>query len=1175
MRPDDLLNFYRRDSRTGTILGALENRGTKIELRGVVGSSLALIAAGVFERELELSKEKGGALRHHVFVLDDKEQAAYFMNDLEQVLVENPRPTFLFPRSARVPYQEEVTENANIAMRAEVLNEINGGREGCVIVSYPGALSEQVITQKELSAQTFSISVGDNFTLDFLDEVFLEYGFDKVDFVYEPGQYAMRGGIVDVFSFSFDHPYRIEFFGEEIESIRKFDPVTQLSVNKLTRATIVPNVGSNTAKSLHENQEPFFSFIPSKSVVWMTDVKSCELGLEKELEKATAHYERLEGETKRTPPEELYLDPTVFKGLIEDFSVIEFQGGKSFPDRLTVEYGMTEQPAFNKHFDMIATNLIANNRNGYVNVIVSGQATQLERLHDIFTDRQDENGEKCPDVPYTPIPMELSAGFVDKDLKVLVYTDHQLFDRYHRFRLKDGFRKSKEALTIKELMALEVGDFVVHIDHGIGEFSGLHKIEVNGKEQEAIRLSYKGGDVLYVSIHSLHRISKFTSKEGTKPSVNKLGTATWAKTKAKTKNRVKQIAYDLLQLYAKRKAAEGFAFTPDSYLQHELEASFMFEDTPDQNTATKAVKEDMEKVVPMDRLICGDVGFGKTEVAIRAAFKAATDGKQVAMLVPTTILSMQHARSFTRRLNDFPVTVDYINRFKTGKALSETLAKVKSGEVDILIGTHAIVGKRVEFKDLGLLIVDEEQKFGVGVKDKLKTIRANVDTLTLTATPIPRTLQFSLMGARDLSIIRTAPPNRHPIETILTSFNEDMIRDAISYEVSRGGQVYFVHNRVANIKDVAGIIQRLCPDVRVGIGHGQMDGKSLENVMAVFIEGGYDVLIATTIIESGIDISNANTILINDAHKFGLSDLHQLRGRVGRSNRKAFCYLMSPPLSSLPDESRKRMQALEQFSDLGSGVQIAMRDLDIRGAGDLLGAEQSGFISDIGFDMYQRILADAVRELKEVQFNELFEEERRETGKYVEETILETDFSILIPDNYISDIPERITLYRELDGLDTEHDLEEFKVKLEDRFGPMPNETEELLMTMRLRWVSRILGMEKVILKSGKIIAAFVSEEESPYFQGPMFARVLNYLKHNTRNTSMYQRNGALRLRIENVNNIRLALGIFEDMAGMTASEAADMTSGRKAAEEARKRAKESKNAQKHLENDVKRQKND
>jgi transcription-repair coupling factor (superfamily II helicase) len=1142
MRPDDLLEFYRRDNRTSKVLRALEKDGAKLELKNLVGSALALTASGLLERELEKKTETGESLRHHLFILDDKEQAAYFMNDLENLTVKNPRPVFLFPRSARVPYQEEVVENANIAMRAQVLNEINGGREGCIIVSYPGALSELVITKKQLSSQTFSLALGDKFTLDFLDEVFLEYGFEKVDFVYEPGQYAMRGGIVDVFSYSLDYPYRLEFFGEEIDSIRKFDPVSQLSVGKLTRATVVPNVGSKTH---HESVEPFFSFIPSGSVVWTSDTKACELGLEKELDKAVAHFERLDGLTSRTPPHELYLDPAVFMSQIEDFKVIEFGGGTTFSSRETIDFEMTEQPAFNKHFDMIATNLIANNRNGYVNIIVSGQATQLERLHDIFTDRQDENGAKSPDVPYKPIPMELSQGFVDKGLKILVYTDHQLFDRYHRFRLKESFRKSKEALTIKELMALEVGDFVVHIDHGIGEFSGLHKIEVNGKEQESIRLSYKGGDVLYVSIHSLHRISKFTSKEGTAPKVNKLGTATWAKTKAKTKTRVKQIAYDLLQLYAQRKSSEGFAYSPDSYLQHELEASFMFDDTPDQHSATKAVKADMEKLMPMDRLICGDVGFGKTEIAIRAAFKAATDGKQIAILVPTTILSMQHQRSFARRLKEFPVTVDYINRFKTGKLLTETLKKVESGEVDILIGTHAIVGKKVKFKDLGLLIIDEEQKFGVGVKDKLKTLKANVDTLTLTATPIPRTLQFSLMGARDLSIINTPPPNRHPVETILTSFNEEMIRDAVSYEVSRGGQVYFVHNRVGNIKDVAGMIQRLCPDVRIGIGHGQMEGKELEDVMARFIEGGYDVLVATTIIESGIDISNANTILINEAQKFGLSDLHQLRGRVGRSNRKAFCYLMAPPLSALPSESRKRLQALEQFSDLGSGVQIAMRDLDIRGAGDLLGAEQSGFISDIGFDMYQRILADAVKELKAEKFNELFEEERRETGNYVEETLLETDLALLIPDDYVSDIPERISLYRELDGLDSESGLEGFRVMLEDRFGPVPKETEELLLTIRLRWLSRILGMEKVILKSETLIAAFVSEEASPFFHGPMFSRILNYLKENTRNTSMYQRNGALRLKITGVMSVRHVLGIFEDMADMTASEATEMTSGR------------------------------
>ena len=1132
MRPDDLLEFYRRDQRTSILLNSIAEASSKVELKGAVGSSLALVAGGILERELE-----NDINRNHLFILEDKEQAAYFMNDLEHVMVKNPRPVFLFPRSARVPYQEEVVENANIALRAEVLNEINGGREGCVIVSYPGALSEQVITKKELSALTFQLSIGVTFTMDFLDEVFIEYGFEKVDFVYEPGQYAMRGGIVDVFSYSLDHPCRIEFFGDEIESIRKFDPVSQLSVAKLTRATVVPNVGN---KSLHESQEPFFSFIPSDSVIWASDTKLCEVGFEKELEKATKLYEKLSGEVKRTPPEELYLDPTAFTSLIEDFRVVEFGGGTTFPDRVVIEYGMTEQPAFNKNFDMIASNLIANNKNGYVNMIVSGQATQLERLYDIFSDREDE-------VPYKPIPMELSQGFVDKGLKILVYTDHQLFDRYHRFKLRENFRRSKEALTIKELMALEVGDFVVHIDHGIGEFSGLHKIEVNDKEQEAIRLSYKGGDVLYVSIHSLHRISKFTSKEGTTPKINKLGTATWAKTKAKTKSKVKQIAYDLLQLYAKRKASEGFAFSPDTYLQHELEASFMFEDTPDQHSATKAVKADMEKVQPMDRLVCGDVGFGKTEIAIRAAFKAATDGKQVAVLVPTTILSMQHHRSFSRRLKEFPVNIDYINRFKTGKKLSETLKKLEKGEIDILIGTHAIVGKKVKFKDLGLLVIDEEQKFGVGVKDKLKTLKANVDTLTLTATPIPRTLQFSLMGARDLSIIKTPPPNRHPVETILTGFSEETVRDAIMYEVSRGGQAYFVHNRVSNIKEVAGMIQRLCPDVRIGIGHGQMDGKELENVMTTFIDGGYDVLLATTIIESGIDISNANTILINEAHKFGLSDLHQLRGRVGRSSRKAFCYLMAPPLSALPAESRKRLQALEQFSDLGSGVQIAMRDLDIRGAGDLLGAEQSGFISDIGFDMYQRILADAVKELKEEQFNELFEEERRTTGNYVEETVLETDLAMLIPDSYVSDIPERIALYRELDGLDSEHDLETFKEMLEDRFGPVPEETEELLQTIRLRWLSRILGMEKVILKSQTLIAAFVSDEQSPYFQGPMFARVLNYLKENTKSTSMYQRNGALRLKITGIQSVAHALGIFEDMAGMNASQATEMVSGRAA----------------------------
>lgn len=1127
MRPADLLALYARDPRTQALAQAIAaNTGAKIELKGIVGSATAIAASSMIVNDLEGSN--GADRRSHLFVLDDKETAAYFLNDLEQLL-DGRLPVLFFPRSARVPYQEEVTENANIAQRAEVLNEINAQRRGLVVVTFPEAISEQVISRKELSDQTFTITPGESYSMDFIDEVFIEYGFHKVDFVYEPGTYAVRGGIVDVFSYAFDHPFRIEFFGDEVESIRKFDPTSQLSVNKMTRAVIVPNVGD---KTLHEQVEPLFSFMPGDTVVWMTDVERCRTGLEKALERAEAAYARRSGNVKFTPPEELYVSPDALDGILEPFSVVEFGGGTSFLERVVVSYDMMPQPSFNKNFDLIASNLQSNHRNGYINVVVAGQATQIERLHDIFADKE-------VDVPHKPIPIELSEGFVDKGLKILVYTDHQLFERYHRFRLKETHRKNKQALTLKELLTLQPGDFVVHVDHGIGEFSGLQKIEVNGKEQEAIRLTYRGGDVLYVNIHSLHRISKYTSKEGTTPKISKLGTGAWAATKAKTKKRVKELAFDLLKLYAKRKTAPGHAFSPDNYLLHELEASFMFEETPDQHAAIEAVKKDMEKGVPMDRLVCGDVGFGKTEVAIRAAFKAAADGKQVAVLVPTTILSMQHYRSFSRRLRDFPVTVDYINRFKTGKAMSETLKKLEEGKVDILVGTHALVGKRVKFKDLGLLVIDEEQKFGVAVKDKLKTLKENVDTLTLTATPIPRTLQFSLMGARDLSTIATPPPNRQPVETTLSPFNEEIVRDAVSYELSRGGQVYFVNNRVKNIQEVAGMIQRLVPDARVGIGHGQMDGKQLEDVMAKFIEGAFDVLVATTIIESGIDISNANTMIINDAHHFGLSDLHQLRGRVGRSNKKAFCYLLAPPLHALPDESRKRLQAIEQFSDLGSGIQIAMRDLDIRGAGDLLGGEQSGFISELGFDMYQKVLAEAVQELKNEQFAELFEEERKSNRRYVQEAVLETDFNLLIPDHYVSDIPERISLYRELDDLDKEEDLGAFKVRLEDRFGPLPAETEDLIDTIRLRWLAEFLGMEKIVLKGGKMIAAFVSNQDSPFYQGPIFPRILDYLKHHARDAQMYQRNGGLRMSIANVNAPLEALRILEDIAGRSAAQAA------------------------------------
>ena len=1126
MRVDELIQFYKADSRAQLLQTTWRSEGSKTELKGIVGSATPLLAASLFDQWGDSSAI--AEQPSHLFILDDKESAAYFLNDLEQLLGKSHRILF-FPRSARVPYQEEVTENANIAMRAEVLNEINRDGKGLAIVTFGEALAEQVISQRELSEQTFALALGEKYTMDFLDEVFIEYGFNKVDFVYEPGQYAVRGGIVDVFSYSFDHPYRIEFFGDEVESIRKFDPTNQLSINKMTRAVVVPNIGD---QALHEAVEPFFNFIPADTRIWVADAARCEKQLEKALEKAETAYERVSEELNFTPPDKLYLDPSKFQKLLDPFHIIEFDGGTSFPNRVVIDWNMIPQPSFNKNFDLITSNLQANHRQGYHNVIVAGQATQIERLHDIFADREEE-------VPHHPIPVELSKGFVDKDLKLLVYTDHQLFERYHRFRLKEGFRKNKQALTLKELMALEPGDFVVHIDHGIGEFGGLQKIDVNGKEQEAIRLSYKGGDVLYVNIHSLHRIAKYTSKEGTAPKISKLGTGTWAATKAKTKTRVKELAFDLLKLYAKRKSSNGFSFSPDNYMLHELEASFMFEETPDQHSAIEAVKKDMERAIPMDRLVCGDVGFGKTEVAIRAAFKAAADGKQVAVLVPTTILSMQHYRSFSRRLRDFPVTVDYINRFKTGKALTETINKLEAGQVDILIGTHAIVGKRVKFKDLGLMIIDEEQKFGVAVKDKLKTLRADVDALTLTATPIPRTLQFSLMGARDLSTIATPLPNRQPVETHLASFSEEVIRDAITYELSRGGQVYFVNNRVKNIQEVAGMITRLVPDARVGIGHGQMEGKQLEDVMARFIEGAFDVLVATTIIESGIDISNANTMIINDAHQFGLSDLHQLRGRVGRSNKKAFCYLLAPPISLLPDESRKRLQAIEQFSDLGSGIQIAMRDLDIRGAGDLLGGEQSGFISELGFEMYQKILAEAVQELKEESFAELFEKEKKADRRYVSEAAIETDFALMIPDHYVNDIPERISLYRELDDLDHETELAAFKTRLEDRFGPLPQETEDLIETIRLRWLAEFLGMEKVVLKGGKLIGAFIANEESAFFQGATFARILNYLKNHARDTKMYQRNGALRMSIEGIASTLAALRVMEDIAGMRAEEAA------------------------------------
>jgi transcription-repair coupling factor (superfamily II helicase) len=1099
---------------------------SKLHLRGLVGSGAALVAYSAMQKT-------GGV---HLFVLPDKEEAAYMLNDLENAAGKIPGEEsttgklpidlYFFPRSARQAYEVEQTDNANVAMRAEVLNELRknfskeiGGRPICII-TYPEAIAEKVITEQELGGATFEIVQGNTLDVDFVDEWMHTYDFEKVDYVYEPGQYAVRGGIIDIFSYSFDHPYRIELFGNEVESIRKFEPDTQLSVAKMTKATIVPNV---SMRKTEESRITMLQFMPVATTIWLKDTEGALNRMDVEMEKAQGRFEKQTGLFERMTPQQLFASKQELFDQLTQRRVIEFGSQRKFTESVIVSFDMEPQPAFNKHFDLLSTNLANNAKAGYTNVIAAGQPKQIERLYQIFSDKDHA-------INFTPLTVEFSEGFIDKENKILVYTDHQIFERYHRFRLKEGFKKSKEALTIKEIMSLQPGDFVVHIDHGVGQFAGLQKIDVNGKEQEAIRLTYKGGDILYVSIHSLHRISKFVGKDGATPSMDKLGSNAWQSLKRKTKTKVKEIAFDLIKLYAKRKATKGHAFEHDGYMQHELEASFMYEDTPDQLKATQAVKEDMEAEAPMDRLVCGDVGFGKTEIAMRAAFKAATDGKQVAVLVPTTILSLQHFKSFSSRFKEFPITVDYLNRFKSTKQQNDTLKKLERGEIDVIIGTHGIVAPKVKFKDLGLLIIDEEQKFGVAVKDKLKTLRAHIDTLTLTATPIPRTLQFSMMGARDLSIIQTPPPNRHPIQTELRPFNEEVVRDAVSYEIQRGGQIFFVHNRVQNLKEVAGMIQRLCPDARVATAHGQMKGEELEEVMSEFIEGAFDVLVSTAIVESGIDIPNANTIIINDAHHFGMSDLHQLRGRVGRNNKHAFCYLLSPPLHLLTEDARKRLTAIEQFSDLGSGLHIAMRDLDIRGAGNLLGGEQSGFINDIGFETYQKILNEAIDELKQEHFKELYEEEIQRSQNYVRETTLETDFEILIPDEYVSSISERIALYKELDDINTEEGMETFTQHLVDRFGEIPKPTISLIETMRLRWLAREIGFEKLVLKSGKMIGYFISKENSPFYQSEKFSFVLEFIKNNPNTGKMYEKENSLRMSFDHVTELKRAIHLLTSL---------------------------------------------
>ncbi len=1118
MSPDDLIQQYLGDSRTVAVSEALNGAlRTRFSFKGLVGSSRSFACASIFKRTPQV----------HLAILPDKESAAYFLNDLEQIFGESSEETekkriLFFPSSFKKSVLSGPKDNQGLLLRTEVLNRLNVGLGNFFIVTYPEAMAEKVVNRKYLEKNTLKLSSGEKVNMDFILDLLVEYDFERADFVLEPGQFAIRGGLIDVYSFSSDHPYRIEFSGDSIASIRTFDPSAQLSLHKKESITIVPDIRVNEEKQT--GYEPLLSFLPEKSVIWLDDTEFCA----DQMDKLTGS--------------DLLLKGREFLKLLLEFSSIEFGRQFFFKNSSLIAFNIAPQPSFNKNFDLLMADLAKHGANGYRNMIMADGPKQAERLKAILEDlessceiakwRNSENPASCVLHPASSIILlPVHEGFVDHDLKLICYTDHQIFERYHHFHLKDGYA-GKEALTLKEIYDLKPGDFVTHIDHGVGRFDGLEKIMNNGKEQEAIRLIYKNDDVLYVSIHSLHRISKYIGKEGTAPVLNRLGSDSWNKLKAKTKSRVKDIARDLIKLYAERRATKGFAFAPDTYMQTELEASFIYEDTPDQIKSTLDVKKDLEADFPMDRLVCGDVGFGKTEIAIRAAFKVVADSKQVAILVPTTILALQHYKTFSERLKNFPCKVEYINRFRSARKQTEILKEVEEGKIDILIGTHRILSKDIQFRDLGLLIVDEEQKFGVSSKEKMKRLRVNVDTLTLTATPIPRTLQFSLMGARDLSIINTPPPNRFPVQTEIHPFHEDIFREAISNELSRGGQVFVVNTRVQNIGEVAGMIQRLVPGSAVTVAHGQMDGPKLEKVMLDFIEGEFDVLVATTIIESGLDIPNVNTIIINDAHHYGLSDLHQLRGRVGRSNKKAFCYLIAPPMSALTDEARKRLRAIEEFSELGSGFSIAMRDLDIRGAGNILGAEQSGFITEIGYEMYQKILDEALTELKEQDFGELFQDVP--ARQLVKDCVIETDMEILIPDAYVTNITERLNLYKELDSIEADKDLESFRNRLADRFGHIPPETEALLQTIQLRKAARKIGFEKLILRKGRMNAYFPSNPESAYYQSESFMHILDLVKDPLTGLRLKQEGNKLFFAFRETETISQGLKKIETLMNAT-----------------------------------------
>ncbi|MEM6813318.1 MAG: transcription-repair coupling factor [Bacteroidota bacterium] len=1105
MNPKELLSIYRESVNIEAIAKILK-KNRVFRLKGIAGSFDSLLISS-------LVSKNGGI---HLIILHDKEEASYFQNDLSNFL-ENEH--VLFPSSYKKPYQYEEIENANILQRAEALQSINE-KEKLVIVTYPEALSEKVINKRSLVSNTFLANKGDQIDIEFLSDLLLTYGFEKTDFVYDPGQFSVRGGIIDVYSYATDKPYRLELFNDEIEKIKTFDPESQLSNQELDGISLIPNIQT---KLISEERQSFLEYISESTTVWIKDYEQSLDIIDKSFQKVKEQFEvikEMSGDAKLiTSPDRLFETQESFSKSFQKFKVAEF--GQRFFFKAEEEFTLVirPQPTFHKNFSLLADNLKELQRGGYKKFIAAESFKQIERLNTIFE-------EVDSDIQFDGIIASLKAGFIDDDYQISCYTDHQIFDRFHHYSGKKKFAKSK-ALTLKELRTLQPGDFVVHIDYGVGRFAGLDAVDVGGNKQEALRLVYRDDDLLYVSLHALHKISKYSGKEGEPPSINKLGSPEWENKKKKVKKKVKDIAKDLIDLYAKRKAAKGYSFPSDDYLQAELESSFMYQDTPDQSIATADVKADMEQAHPMDRLICGDVGFGKTEIAIRAAFKAVNAGKQVAILVPTTILAMQHYRTFSSRLENMPVGIDYINRFKTSGQIAEIKKKVKEGTIDILIGTHRIINKDIEFKDIGLMIIDEEQKFGVKVKERLKNMRVNVDALTLTATPIPRTLHFSLMGARDLSIISTPPPNRRPVTTELHTFNKEVIRDAVSHELRRGGQVFMVHNKVSDIEQMGNLIFKLVPDAQIGIAHGQMDGAQLEKVMLKFIEGTYDVLVSTNIIESGLDIPNANTIIINNAHMFGLSDLHQMRGRVGRSNTKAYCFILTPPVSVLTSDARKRLNTLEEFSELGDGFKVAMRDLDIRGAGNLLGAEQSGFINDIGFDMYHKILDEAIQELKGEEYKELFENDllknKEALDKIVEDCNIETDFEALIPEDYVSNISERLALYTQLDDLKSEKKLSDFIHMMKDRFGPIPHGVNNLIETVKLRWKAIEIGFEKITIKGGKMRCYISDRKSQEYYQSERFGNVLSYVKNHSKNSNMKEIKNKLLISVEEINSIKSA----------------------------------------------------